>query len=79
MNLLCLVAIAVCCVVSQTAFSASSEYVVDSSGAEQSSKEVVVVQLREDTGSLAPTADALQTLGERALDILMGAMVKKPQ
>jgi hypothetical protein len=30
-------------------------------------------------GSLAPTADALQVLGERELDILMGAMVKKPQ
>jgi hypothetical protein len=75
MNLLRLVAIAVCCVISQLACGAS-EYVIDSEGSKQSSKDVVIVQLREDTFLGSPDGPSAPPHSSRKVESMEGVISK---
>lgn len=75
-SLLRLVAISVCCVASQIASAVSSEYVVDGPGAEKSSKDVVVVQLREDTFLGSPDGPSAPAHSSRKVESTEGVISK---
>lgn len=76
MNSLRLVAVAACCLVSQIACAVSSEYIVDSSGSEQSSKDVVVVQLREDTFLGSPDGPSAPAHSSQKVESVEGVISK---
>ncbi len=76
MNPLRLVAIAACCAAPVLASAASSEYRVDSAGSEQSSKDVVVVQLREDTFMGSPDGPSAPAHSSRKIEKMEGVISK---
>jgi hypothetical protein len=76
MNPLRLVAIGACCITPLLASAASPEYHVDSAGSEQLSKDVVVVQLREDSFMGSPDDPAAPAHSSRKVESIEGVVSK---
>lgn len=71
-----LVAIAACCITPLLAFAVSPEYRVDSAGSEQLSKDVVVVQLREDSFMGSPDGPVAPAHSSRKVESMEGVVSK---